>query len=354
MTPVSISANVEAGARQVAVDTRVQVDAAHGTLSSVKVVSSEGAIDGDLLDGGARWVASDRLEPGTRYRIKVTAADADGETVQSVTAFRTRDLSLDEQTYPSIAPLDGETVGVGMPVVVSFDLPVTDKAAFEKNMRVTAVPAQAGSWHWLSDTEAHWRPRKYWQAGTEVSVDVDINGVSAGNGIYGQEDRDIDFTVGDAHIYKVNARTHQMKVFENGTLLRTLPITTGKEGFTTRSGVKVIMEKFASRRMNSETVGIPQGSAEAYDIDDVQWAMRLTSSGEFIHAAPWSVGSQGRANVSHGCTGMSTANAAWLYDMTLRGDVVETVGTDRPMESDNGYGDWNISWADYTDGSALA
>ena len=165
----------------------------------------------------------------------------------------------------------------------------------------------------------------------DVHVDVDINSVAAGNGIYGQESRELDFHVGDAHIYRVNAQTHQMKVFSNGKLLRTLPITTGKPGFTTRSGVKVIMEKFESRRMNSETVGISRDNPEAYDIDDVRWAMRLTNSGEFIHAAPWSVGSQGYANVSHGYTGMSTDNAGWLYAMSRRGDVVEYTGTDRPM-----------------------
>src|SRR5688500_9667472 len=106
--------------------------------------------------------------------------------------------------------------------------------------------------------------------------------------------------------------------------------------------------------MHSETVGIPAGDPEASDIDDVEYAMRLTYSGEFIHAAPWSVGSQGAANVSHGCTGMSTENAKWLYDMTLRGDVVEYTGTDRPMEPDNGYGDWNIDYASYAEGSALS
>ena len=121
-----------------------------------------------------------------------------------------------------------------------------------------------------------------------------------------------------------------MKVFSNGKLLRTIPITTGEQPkFTTRSGIKVIMEKFDAKRMNSETVGITGDSADGYDIDNVQWAMRVTYSGEFIHAAPWSVGSQGYANVSHGCTGMSTANADWLYHMTVRGDVVEYTGTDR-------------------------
>ena len=190
-----------------------------------------------------------------------------------------------------------------MPVIVTFDVPVTDRALFEKHMHVTSTPAQKGSWHWLSASEAHFRPAAYWKAGTDVTVDLDINSLPAGNGIYGQERRSVDFHVGDANVNKVNAQTHQMQVFTNGKLLRTIPITTGKPGFTTRSGTKVIIEKFATKRMNSETVGIDRNSAEAYDLDDVQWAMRVTYSGEFLHAAPWSVGSQGYANVSHGCTG---------------------------------------------------
>ena len=181
-----------------------------------------------------------------------------------------------------------------MPVVVSFDVPVTDRANIEKHLHVTTTPEQPGTWHWLSDSEVHYRPKKYWKAGTQVDVNLDINGVEAGNGIYGQEDRDVQFQVGDAHIYKVDTRTDQMKVFSNGKLLRTIPITTGQQPkFTTRSGIKVIIEKFDSKRMNSETVGIPVDSADGYDIDNVQWAMRVTYSGEFVHAAPWSVASQG-------------------------------------------------------------
>jgi lipoprotein-anchoring transpeptidase ErfK/SrfK len=186
-------------------------------------------------------------------------------------------------------------------------------------------------------------------------VDVDINSIPAGAGIYGQESRHVSFDIGDAHVYKVNMDTHQMRVFSNGSLLRTIPITTGEEPkFTTRSGVKVILEKFREKRMNSETIGIDRNSPDGYDIDDVEYAMRVTYSGEFVHAAPWSVGSQGSANVSHGCTGMSTANAAWLYNMTSRGDVVEYTGTDKPMTLTNGYGDWNLDFADWASGSALS
>ena len=333
----------------VPIDAPVTVSADGGDLSDVRITSAAGPVEG-RVEGGT-WTSTSLLEPGTDYRISASATRSDGEAVERTRAFHTVDLTLDQQTYPSVAPLADETVGVGMPVIVTFDVPVTDRAAFEKHMTVTPTPAQPGAWHWLSATEAHWRPQSYWKAGTDVHVDVDVNSVPAGKGIYGQESRELDFEVGDAHVYKVDMKTHQMKVFSNGKLLRTLPITTGKPGFTTRSGTKVIIEKFDVKRMNSETVGI--GGSEAYDIDDVQWAMRLTYSGEFIHAAPWSVGSQGYDNVSHGCTGMSTDNAAWLYAMSRRGDVVEYTGTDRPMTLDNGYGDWNETFAQAKQASAL-
>ncbi len=340
--------------RDVAVDQRLEVVASGGTLRKVTVTSAAGPLAGSLTDDGTGWLASGRLEPGTSYNVKSVAERSDGRRVVKKSSFSTDDLTLDEQTYASVAPLDGETVGVGMPVIVTFDVPVTDRASMERHMKVTSAPKQPGSWRWLSDTEAHWRPKSYWKAGSQVKVDLDINSVNAGGGIYGQESRQLQFEVGDAHVYKVNAQTHQMRVFNNGSLLRTIPITTGKAGFTTRSGTKVIIEKFLEKRMNSETVGIGRNNPEFYDIDDVEYAMRVTYSGEFIHAAPWSVGSQGSANVSHGCTGMSTADAAWLYDMTMRGDVVEYTGTDRWMTLENGYGDWNLPYADYRTGSALS
>ncbi|WP_107704854.1 L,D-transpeptidase [Nocardioides allogilvus] len=352
VVPVRLTASAaDLGAVRIAAPLRFKL--VDGTLKTLTLLAGDGTkLDGDR--DGQTWTLASRLEPGTDYVARARAERNDGQVVTKQLRFHTEDLTLDQQAYPSVAPLAGETVGVGMPVVVRFDLPVSDKAAFERHMTVTSTPAQAGTWHWFNDYEVRFRPRTYWQAGTDVSVDLDLNSIPAGNGIYGQESRVIDFHVGDANVYKVDAASHQMQVFTNGALVRTIPITTGKPGFTTRSGTKVIMEKFAEKRMNSETVGIASNDPEAYDIDDVQWAMRVTSSGEFIHAAPWSVGSQGSANVSHGCTGLSTENAAWLYAMTKRGDVVEYTGTDRWMTLENGYGDWNADFASYKAGSALS
>ena len=340
----------------VAVDKTVTFTAEEGTFESVDVTAGQKGkkLAGDLSADKTSWSSTQRLEPGTRYRVATTAVDADGIKATKTSTFRTEALSLAQQTYPSFVPLGGETVGVGMPAIVHFDVPVSDKAAIEKHLTVTNTSNQTGAWHWISDQEVHWRPVHYWKPGTDVTVTADVNSIPAGNGIYGQLSRTSTFHVGDAVISKVNAQTHQMKTFINGKLAKVTPITTGKPGFTTRSGVKVIIEKFRHKRMNSETVGINRDSPDAYDIDDVEYAMRVTYSGEFLHAAPWSVGSQGYANVSHGCTGMSTANAAWLYNISKRGDVVEYTGTDRPMTLDNGYGDWNDSFSSWKAGSALS
>jgi lipoprotein-anchoring transpeptidase ErfK/SrfK len=172
--------------------------------------------------------------------------------------------------------------------------------------------------------------------------------------VYGQMSRTTGFHVGDSVISKVDVAAHLMRTFVNGKLARTIPVSAGKPGFTTRSGVKVIIEKFRQKRMNAATIGIEQGDPEYYDLSNVEYALRVTYSGEFLHAAPWSVGSQGAANVSHGCVGMSTADAAWLYGLTKRGDVVDVTGSDRQMTLTNGYGDWNASFADYKQGSAVS
>jgi lipoprotein-anchoring transpeptidase ErfK/SrfK len=340
----------------VSVSSTVKLTASEGTFESVDVTfgKRDRKLRGRLSADKTVWTSKQRLEPNVRYDVRSVAVDADGLETKDRQRFRTDPLTLDQQTYPSIAPLAGETVGVGMPVIVQFDVAVTDKASIERHLSVQSSPQQAGSWHWISDNEVHWRPRTYWQPGTQVTVNADINSIPAGRGVFGQLSRTASFTVGDAMVSKVDVSRHTMRVFRNGTLLRTIPISAGKPGFTTRSGTKVIIEKFREKRMDAATTGISRDDPEYYNIEDVEYAMRVTYSGEFLHAAPWSVGSQGSANVSHGCVGMSTADAAWLYNLTKRGDVVEVTGSDRYMTLTNGYGDWNASFADYKAGSALS
>ena len=355
VSEASIESSIPEAAKNVSVDEVVRLTAEDGTFEDVTVTIGKGKkLNGTFSADKSVWTSKQRLEPGLRYNVKAEAVDTDGLATAEKSHFRTDDLTLDEQTFPSLAPLPGETVGVGMPVIVQFDVPVTDRASIEKHLSVETSPNHKGSWSWLSDHEVHWRPKNYWRPGTDVTVNADINSVSAGNGVFGQESRSASFTIGDAMVSKINVANHTMKVFRNGDLLRTIAISAGKDGFTTRSGTKVIMEKFREKTMDAATIGIDRNDPEYYRIDDIEYAMRVTYSGEFLHAAPWSVGSQGSSNVSHGCVGMSTSDAAWLYNLTNRGDVVEVTGSNRYMEPGNGYTDWNKTFAEYKEGSALS
>lgn len=350
----TITSSIAAGAKNVKVNRTVRLDVTGGTFSDVTVSSTVGAVDGDLSADKASWQSSSRLQPGATYSIRGVAQDASGNEQVYTSKFKTQALGLNKQTYPSFFPTSGSTVGVGLPVIIRFDVPVTDHASFEKNIKVTSVPAQPGSFYWISDKELHWRPQKYWQAGTKVTVVADVDSVPAGNGVFGQESRTNTFTIGRSLVSKVDMKTYQMKVYKDGRLIRTIPITTGEQPkFTTRSGTKVIVEKFRYKRMNSETIGIDPNSPDGYDLAKVEYAQRLTYSGEFVHAAPWSVASQGNANVSHGCTGMSTENAGWFYGQSMIGDVIEYTGTTKQMTLSNGFGDWNLPFNEYKKGSAL-
>ncbi|MEO7447326.1 MAG: Ig-like domain-containing protein [Humibacillus sp.] len=354
--PVSWKTSPADEAQDVAVDTRVTASAANGTLekATLSYRSKKGntiPVEG-ALDGGT-WTAGDLLEPGVKYTLALEAKASDGQTTEETRTFRTANLTLDDQVYVAVSPRDGGTVGIGLPVVVRFDLPVVDKATFEKHLKVTTKPAQAGSWYWLSSKEAHWRPKTYWKPGSTVTVDAALNGVPAGGGRFGEMSRTSTFTIGRSVIAKVDLKSHQMKVMIDGKLAKTIPVTGGQPGFITRSGVKVIMDKVTNITMKAETIGLKKGDAGYYEETPVKWALRVTNSGEFLHSAPWSVKDQGKRNVSHGCTGMSDANAEWVYKNMVIGDVVETTGTDRQMTMGNGYADWNLNQARWTAGSAL-
>lgn len=310
--------------------------------------SSKGAVDGEVSKDKARWTASQRLEPGAAYKLTVVGQDSAGQPSTENTAFRTENLLLGQQTFASVYPLKGSKVGIGMPVVINFDVPVTNRAEFEKNLHVISSPAQRGSWHWYSGTQVRFRPENYWKPGTEVSVDADLNGLNAGGGIYGQSSASTSFTVDRSMITEVDLATDAATVYQDGKKVRTIYVSGGKPGWQTRSGTKLIMSKEYEKTMTNEMIG----AKEDYSLT-AKYALRTTNSGEFLHSAPWNAGDFGRRNASHGCVGMSTADSGWLYERALVGDPVVTTSSSRQMELDNGYGDWNVSFKTYAKGSAV-
>ena len=331
----------------------VNVSASSGTVRAVTLVDAKGGtVPGEVGPDGT-WAATKLLHPSTAYTLTIAAVGPDGMPSSTSSTFRTLQPTV-VATY-SLMP-SGGVVGVGMPVIVQFDSPVSTKARraeVEKLVMVTAVPVQSGSWGWLDDRQLMWRPEHYWIAGTRVTVSTPLHGVQTGDGKWVTEDARTSFTVGPAMVSTVNMRAHTMTVRRNGAVIRNFKVSTGKAGplTETRFGTKVIIERSSQITMDSATVGIPKGSPGYYKIK-TQWNLRLTWTGEFIHSAPWSVNAQGTQNVSHGCTNMAPADAEWMFSNSKVGDVVAFTGSSRAFKPEEGIGVWVYPYAAWTSRSA--
>ncbi len=331
-----------AGSTEVRPGQPVRVQAVVGRLTGVTVLDAAGAeLPGALAADGASWESTAATQFSGQYTVRAAAVDPNGVGKWTEGAFTT--IAPTARATARVSPGNGATVGVGMPVIVSLSTVPGDRRLVENALSVTTSPQVPGAWRWISKRELHWRPADLWPSGTTVTVKADLDMVDLGAGVWGEGARSSTFSIGSATVSTVDIASHTMTVTQNGAVLRTMPITTGKPGFDTRVGTKVIMTKERTRLMDSDTVDIPEDSAEGYRLE-VEYAMRLTNSGEFLHAAPWSVASQGTANVSHGCTGMSLDNAAWLFSISKPGDVVRYVNGSRPLEQGNGWTDWNIPY----------
>jgi lipoprotein-anchoring transpeptidase ErfK/SrfK len=201
----------------------------------------------------------------------------------------------------------------------------------------------------VSPTEVRYRPKTYWKANTKIFYKIQAGGLPMGGGWYGRADLTVDLKTGPAVVMTVDNKTKKMTVKKDGKVIKTIPISLGKRSTPSSSGTMVVIEKLKKTVFDTRDDPNP---ANRY-VTDIEYAQRLTWGGEFIHAAPWSVASQGRTNVSHGCVNMSTANASWLFSQTRVGDPIVVKGTERKLENGNGWTDWNMSWDQYVKGSAL-
>jgi lipoprotein-anchoring transpeptidase ErfK/SrfK len=328
-----------------------------GRITDVTVVDSRGRyVAGELAADGSRWHSTSPLAAGTHYTAQVSTEDGDGAPGRKTIEFDTTTPKASKVLNVTFGP-DAGTYGVGQPVTAVLSQPVKDgiqRAIVERSLKVDSIPAVTGSWYWVDDKTLHYRPKDYWPVHATITVHSNLAGVKLSDRLWGGETKPLKLTTGDSVIAVTDAAAHRMTVYKNGQVIKQIPITTGRAGYETRNGVKVILAKQQVVRMRGTTIGISASSSDSYDLN-VYWAARVTWSGEYVHAAPWSVGSQGYANVSHGCTGMSTAYAQWFYNTVRLGDIVKVVnsnGKEMPPFG-NGFGDWNLDWEKWQKGSAL-
>ncbi|MFF8999256.1 Ig-like domain-containing protein [Streptomyces achromogenes] len=336
------------------------VKVSDGKLTEVKmtVAGSGQAVPGAISADGHTWKPERQLERGTKYEINATAKDSDGRTAAANSIFTT--VSSANSFIGTYTPDNGATVGVGMPVSFTFDKSITDKKAVQSHITVNTSSGQQVAGHWFGDRRLDFRPQEYWKAGSKVTMNIDLDGVQGAQGVYGVQKKTVSFTVGRSQVSTVDVNTQTMTVVRDGQTLKSVPISAGSPEHTTYNGQMVISEKFTQTRMNGSTVGF----GGEYDIPDVPHAMRLTTSGTFIHGNYWyNKGNPpfGRTGTSHGCVGLADVQGAqgdtsakWFYDNTLIGDVVIVKNSpDTTVAPDNGLNGWNMSWSAWTAGSAV-
>ncbi|GAA0687261.1 MULTISPECIES: L,D-transpeptidase [Streptomyces] len=336
------------GAKSVETSGELKVTAARGKLTEVVVKNAKGkAVEGAISKDGASWTPSTHLAASTAYTVHAVAEDAEGRTTTQDSRFTT--LTPKETFIGHFNPEDGSTVGVGMPFSLNFTRGITKPDDVEKAIRITTVPAVEVEGHWFGNDRLDFRPQTYWKAGTKVTVELNLDGVEGRDGVYGEQSKKVSFTIGRSQISVVDAKKHTMKVIRDGKVIKKIKVTTGAPGYETWNGKMVISEKLTVTRMNGETVGY----GGEYDIKDVPHAMRLSTSGTFIHGNYWGGDAFGNRNASHGCVGLrdvkggwdKKAPAAWFFDNSLIGDVVEVKNSDDAVIApDNGLNGWNMSW----------
>lgn len=365
--PARVITTPAAGARNVDPIAHVLVTAESGTLTDVRMVNEAGeAIAGVMTPDNAVWKPTVPLGYGRIYTLTIASRGPGGVADTQVSSFST--LQPSNQTKVSFAttseaPLqEGGTYGVGTVIVAHFDEQISDRAAAERRLTVTTNPSVHGSWYWVDNQNAHWRPERYYAPGTTVTAEAKIYGIAMGDGLFGQEDSRVSFRIGDAHISVADDATKQVSVYDNGALVRTMPTSMGMGGtatvagqtlsFWTPPGIYTVLDKGNPVVMDSSTFGLPKNSRLGYR-EIINYATRISTDGIYMHELDTTVWAQGNTDTSHGCLNLNADNAKWFYDFSVPGDVVEVRNTGGPPLQLTQNGDWTVPWSQWTKGSAL-
>ena len=295
------------GAKDVKPNDAVTVTATRGTLRSVTLQAGSGSVTGSYNSGNTMWQNTWDLAPGSTYTVTAVAAGKSGKPVTTKATFHT--LSAQNTFTTQIFEAQGGTYGVGMPIMLNFSQPIPDnyKAAVERAMVVKTSTPVVGAWFWDGNQTLAFRPKDYWPAGTQVSLDAHLTGVEGAPGTYATSDLTQSFNIGDSVIAYVSPASHRAQIYKNGHEVYNWPISTGQPGDDTPDGNFLTIDK--GNPVEMKPADIPKGAPGYYDVQ-VYNSVRFTWSGDYMHAAPWSVGSQGSSNVSHGCVNLPPYAAA--------------------------------------------
>ncbi len=335
------------GSRGVDPSSHITVTATQGKVTNVTVKTSGDPVSGTLRANGKSWQSTWTLNAAQSYTVTATGTDGSGQPVTTTSTFRT--LTPTQTFSTEIYEGSDQTYGVGMPIMLVFSQPITNRAAVERSLQLTTSKPVIGSWYWDDSEHLDFRPRDYWPADTTVTFDGRLNGMEGAKGVYGTADLTQTFYIGKSIIAVASTTTHKTQIYIDGTLTYDWPISTGRPSLPTPDGTYVSVEKSNPVRMIG---GGPPGSSGYYN-ELVNWAVRFTFSGDYYHSAPWSVVDQGTTNVSHGCVNLPPEDAITYYNLSVPGDPITVTASTAAGKWDDGWTEWFLPWSQYLKGSAL-
>jgi len=316
-----------------------------GKVTNVTVHTSGGPVTGTLSGGDTTWHSSWALDTGESYTVTATGTDSGGRPVTATSTFST--LTPATAFHTQIYEGQGATYGVGMPIILTFDRPITNKAAVERSLQLTTSKPVVGAWYWDGSEQVYFRPRDYWPAYTTVTFTGHLNGVEGAPGVYGVHDLTQTFDIGQSVIAVASTTAHYTLIYVGGQQEYDWPISTGRATLPTPNGTYLTVQKGNPVRM----IGGTKGTSSYYN-ELVNYAVRFTFSGDYYHSAPWSVVDQGYSNVSHGCVNLPPADAETYYNMAIPGDPITITNSPKAGNWDDGWTEWFLDWNQYLQGSA--
>ena len=343
-----ITATPAVDAKDVPVTDPIKISVTDGTLTEVTVTNQDGkAVPGQLAADKLSWASTEVLGYGKTYNYAAKAVGSDNKTAELKGSFKTMNPS--KTIRATINPIDNATVGVGMPISVKFDSAPKDRAAVEKALKITTSGGDIeGSWAWLSATQVDYRPKVYWPENIKVTVNAKLYGVAYGDGAYGKADLSTAFNIGRNRVTKINTPDHKLDVYQDGALAVSYPTSNGLDEDPERNtpnGTVIIMTR--------EPMGDFSNPRYGYTDVHLPWAMRLSNSGEYIHAYQANAANIGKKNTSHGCVNMLEADAKAYFDSALIGDPVEVTGSKVNFKTTSDVNDWLFTWDKWKSMSAI-
>ena len=346
--PRYLAISPASGSKKASPSDGITVDAMNGGKISAVSVKTTGAnqVTGTLSANGGSWHSTYALPTGQSYTVTANGTDGSGHSVTATSTFTT--MTPSTAFHAAIFEGSGATYGVGMPIMLTFDHPITNKAAVERALTLTTSNPVIGAWYWDGSEQLDFRPRDYWPANTTVSFTSHLDGVEGAPGVYGVHDLAQTFNIGQSVIAVANTSTFHTQIYVDGKLTYTWPISTGRSTTPTPDGTYLTVEKGNPVRMIG---GGAKGRPGYYD-ELVNWAVRFTFSGDYYHSAPWSVVNQGESNVSHGCVNLAPEDAQLYYNVAIPGDPITIANSPKSGKWDDGWTEWFWSWSQYLAGSA--